>query len=209
MSTTILNEHDANQGAQSKGEFLGMTGNSGWYLLGSAGTSVMMVIMLWGVLGVPLLLCLTTGVVLCLLSVAYVFTLKNNKPDHYDSDFFASAVIDSGASQINFGPQWGGAKNPLANVTGGEFEDVPAAAPAASRDRSQFRYHHAGTIGASTAVAPSAEEVESESRRATKEKAPERTVPLKAYERLQSDYHEIEDRLAEALSDLGEVEHEA
>lgn len=68
MSTTILNEHDANQGAQSKGEFLGMTGNSGWYLLGSAGMTVMMVIVLWGVFGVSLLLCIMFGVVLCLLA---------------------------------------------------------------------------------------------------------------------------------------------
>ena len=43
MNSAHLNEHDANQGAQSSGEFLGMTGNSGWYLLGSAGATILMV----------------------------------------------------------------------------------------------------------------------------------------------------------------------
>ena len=46
-----LNEHDANQGAQSSGEFLGMTGNSGWYLIGAGGATIFMVILLWGLLG--------------------------------------------------------------------------------------------------------------------------------------------------------------
>src|SRR3954469_23814908 len=114
MSTTILNEHDANQGAQSKGEFLGMTGNSGWYLLGSAGMTVMMVIVLWGVFGVSLLLCIMFGVVLCLLSVVYVFTLKNNKPDHYDTDFFESALVEAGLLELAFGPRTRRASNPFA-----------------------------------------------------------------------------------------------
>ena len=96
MSSAVLNEHDANQGAQSKGEFLGMTGNSGWYLLGSAGATGMMVILLWGLLGVPLLLCISVGVLLCVLSVAYVFALKNNKPEHYDTDFFEAALVEAG-----------------------------------------------------------------------------------------------------------------
>ena len=95
MNSTHLNEHDANQGAQSSGEFLGMTGNSGWYLLGSGGATILMVILLWGILGVSLLLCLLVGIVLCLLSVAYVFALKNNRPAHYDTDFFEAALVES------------------------------------------------------------------------------------------------------------------
>ena len=70
MNSIHLNEHDANQGAQSSGEFLGMTGNSGWYLLGSGGATILMVIFLWGILGMSLLLCLLVGVVLCVLSLA-------------------------------------------------------------------------------------------------------------------------------------------
>ena len=94
MSTVVLNEHDANQGAQSNGEFLGMTGNSAWYLLGSAGATVLMVIVLWGIFDVPLLLCLAAGICLCVLSVLYVFALKNNKPAHYDTDFFEAAFVE-------------------------------------------------------------------------------------------------------------------
>ena len=94
MHSTHLNEHDANQGAQSSGEFLGMTGNSGWYLLGSGGATILMVIFLWGIFGVSLLLCLLVGVVLCALSVTYVFTLKNNKPEHYDTDFAKIDIWD-------------------------------------------------------------------------------------------------------------------
>jgi len=105
MNSPHLNEHDANQGAQSSGEFLGMTGNSGWYLLGSGGVTIMMVIILWGVMGVSLLLCLFVGLILCLGSVAYVFTLKNGKPEHYDTDFLESALVEAGVVQFSFGPR--------------------------------------------------------------------------------------------------------
>ena len=50
MNSPHLNEHDANQGAQSSGEFLGMTGNSGWYLLGSGGVTIMMLAASLGVI---------------------------------------------------------------------------------------------------------------------------------------------------------------
>ena len=114
MTSTQLNEHDANQGAQSTGEFLGMSGNSGWYLLGSGGAAIMIVILLWGVLGVSLLLCLFIGIVLCLISLTYVFTLKNNKPEHYDTDFFESALIESGLLSMSFGPRYQRPPNPFA-----------------------------------------------------------------------------------------------
>ena len=124
MNSTHLNEHDANQGAQSSGEFLGMTGNSGWYLLGSGGATIMMVIFLWGILGVSLLLCLFIGIVLCLGSLAYVFTLKNNKPEHYDTDFFESALVEAGVLQFCFGPRDRRLANPFtAGATG--LESAP------------------------------------------------------------------------------------
>lgn len=82
-----------------------MTGNSGWYLLGSGGATVLMVVFLWGILGVPLLLCLLAGAILCALSLLYVFTLKNNQPRHYDSDFFESALIEAGMLELRFGPR--------------------------------------------------------------------------------------------------------
>ncbi len=72
-----------------------------------------MVIFLWGIFGVSLLLCLLAGITLCLLSVAYVFTLKNNKPEHYDTDFFESALIEAGVLQFCFGPRARRPSNPF------------------------------------------------------------------------------------------------
>src|SRR6266702_1829494 len=105
MNSTHLNEHDANQGAQSSVEGLGMTGNSGCDRLGAGGATVLMVIFLWGILGVSLLLCLFVGILLCVAAVAYVFTLKNGKPEHYDTDFFESALVEAGILQFSFGPR--------------------------------------------------------------------------------------------------------
>jgi len=133
MNTSHLNEHDANQGAQSSGEFLGMTGNSGWYLLGSGGATILMVIFLWGIFGVSLLLCLFVGIVLCLLSLAYVFALKNNKPEHYDTDFFESALIEAGVFELSFGPQARRMTNPF---TGADARETVA--PVKPRARHPF-----------------------------------------------------------------------
>jgi len=134
MPSQHLNEHDANQGAQSSGEFLGMTGNSGWYLLGSGGVTILMVILLWGVLGVSLLLCLLVGIVLCGLSVTYVFTLKNNKPEHYDTDFFESALVEAGLLQFAFGPRAKCPANPF-TAHARAADDVVLVARAAERRR--------------------------------------------------------------------------
>src|SRR5258708_36849254 len=105
MNNIHLNEHDANQGAQSKGEFLGMTGNSAWYLRGSAGASIMIVIVLWGMRGLSLLLCLIIGLELCVLSLTYVFMLKNNKPEHYDTACFEPLLAAPGFLELSFGPR--------------------------------------------------------------------------------------------------------
>src|SRR5688500_17138794 len=143
MQSTHLNEHDANQGAQSSGEFLGMTGNSGWYLLGSGGATILIVVLLWGILGVPLLLCLVAGAVLCGLSVAYVFALKNNKPAHYDTDFFESALVEAGVREFCFGPRTRRPVSPFVGVDAGEMAEASAqggssiqSAPDAGRTRS-------------------------------------------------------------------------
>lgn len=113
MHATHLHEHDANQGAKSSGEFLGMTGNSGWYLLGSSGVTILMVVFLWGMLGVSLLFCLFVGAVLCGLSAAYVFALKNNRPEHYDADFFESALVEAGVIAFRFSPREKSPVNPF------------------------------------------------------------------------------------------------
>lgn len=113
MHSAHLHEHDAHEGAKSSGEFLGMTGNSGWFLLGSCGVTILMVVFLWGMLGVSLLFCLLVGVVLCGLSLAYVFGLKNNRPAHYDTDFFESALVEAGLVEFRFGPRAKSPANPF------------------------------------------------------------------------------------------------
>jgi len=131
MHSTHLREHDANQGAQSAGEFLGMTGNCGWYLLAAAGTTILMVIFLWGILGVSLLLCLLVGLLLCGGSAAYVFAFKNNKPRHYDTDFLEAALVEAGVLQFRFGPREGRwatpfySADPAPVVASGEKEPSP------------------------------------------------------------------------------------
>ena len=197
MDSTHLNEHDANQGAQSSGEFLGMTGNSGWYLLGSGGATILMVIFLWGILGVSLLLCLLVGVVLCMLSVAYVFTLKNNKPEHYDTDFFESALVESGVLQFCFGPR---ARRPvncfecagmnLAPAPAEEKRRALGPAPAAGRRRVS------GPVSAPAASEP----IDGEPQKKASRAETELTVPRAAYERLQENLTAAEEMLEDAFA---------
>src|SRR5581483_12143697 len=90
-----------------------MTGNSAWYLLAAAGLTILLVILLWGIFGMSLLVCLMMGAGLCALSVAYVFGLKNNRPDHYDTDFFEAALVDAGVLPMAFGPRTRRLANPF------------------------------------------------------------------------------------------------
>jgi len=200
MDSTHLNEHDANQGAQSSGEFLGMTGNSGWYLLGSCGAMILMVIFLWGILGVSLLLCLLVGVVLCLLSLAYVFTLKNNKPEHYDTDFFESALVEAGVLQFCFGPR---ARRPVNSFACAGMTVAPAEEKRRSLGcSSPSGRRRSDGPGSAPAAAKSANE-EAKAKASRAEAGP--TVSRVAYERLQekltSAEEMLEDVLAEAVED--------
>ena len=199
MNSGILNEHDAQRGAESKGEFLGMTGNSAWYLLGSSGASVLLVIVLWGMLGFSLLICLLLGLILCGLSVAYVFALKNNKPAHYDSDFFESALVEAGIMSLAFGPRAAQPRNPFRD---GSVLDEPVKAAAkpvptklARRDNPPARRaaepNVAETIPASRTEAPRAK------RRG--EEVP--VVPLAAYERLQTELNTATELLEDAIAE--------
>lgn len=197
MNATHLNEHDANQGAQSSGEFLGMTGNSGWYLLGSGGMTIFMVILLWGVLGVSLLLCLFVGIVLCLLSLAYVFALKNNKPEHYDTDFFESALVEAGVMELRFGPQKARLANPFASMTSptAETKARPLARPsfkAASHRGSRL----AGKTAPAAAAVP-----EDSTAPAKKESVVARETYGELQERLRSTEEQLEDALVERVED--------
>lgn len=208
MPSTYLNEHDANQGAQSSGEFLGMTGNSGWYLLGSAGATILMVIVLWGIFGVPLLLCLLVGIVLCVGSVAYVFLLKNNKPAHYDTDFLESALIEAGLLQFAFGPRSRRPVNPFADLTGADFS---AGAPNVAPTRRRERVAVAAAPGRpTTEKASDNTDVEPDqkatapARKSAPVKEPAKVSPDAGYEQLQEQLATTEEMLEDALAERGE-----
>jgi len=202
MNATHLNEHDANQGAQSSGEFLGMTGNSGWYLLGSGGAAIMMVILLWGILGVSLLLCLFVGIVLCLLSIAYVFALKNNKPEHYDTDFLESAMVEAGVLRFCFGPRLRLPVNPFTDGA-----DV-AAEPRMERKRSSRQSASTGRGQNNTARAevaatePLSEESSAKQKITRKDADP--LVTRAAFERLHEQLTTTQEMLEEALAEHAE-----
>ncbi len=201
MNSTHLNEHDANQGAQSSGEFLGMTGNSGWYLLGSGGAAIMMVILLWGVLGVSLLLCLFVGIVLCLLSVVYVFTLKNNKPEHYDTDFFESALVEAGVLQFCFGPR---SRRPVNPFTDAGIATAPA--PSDEKRRSSWQVSSSSRGRRSAARLATAEPLggEAATKPKSQSKEAEPMVTRVAFERLHEQLTATEEMLEEALAERGE-----
>jgi hypothetical protein len=199
MHSTHLNEHDANQGAQSSGEFLGMTGNSGWFLLGSGGATILMVILLWGILGVSLLLCLFVGITLCLGSVAYVFSLKNNKPEHYDTDFFESALVEAGVLRFCFGPRVRRPLNPFTNEgldTGSMLADEkrPSIRQSASAPRSR---------SAATRSGEPAKNTDEDETKAPRVKA-EPMVTRVAYERLNEKLTNTEELLQDVLAEVAE-----
>ena len=201
MDRILLNEHDANQGAQSRGEFLGMTGNSGWYLLGSVGASLLIVILCWGMLGVSLLLCLSVGVILCALSVAYVFTLKNNRPAHYDSDFFESALIEAGMMAMSFGPRARRIANPF---TADALATIPipgAATQAVARNETPRAVRSASPSRAETPREASAREPAA--KRTVRDVEP--VVPLAAYEHVREELDLAEEMLEDAITDRAEV----
>ena len=199
MRSEHLREHDANQGAQSSGEFLGMTGNSGWYLLGSAGASIMMVIVLWGILGISIILCLLLGALLCGLSLAYVFTLKNNKPQHYASDFFEAALVEAGLLQFAFGGRLKAPANPFLF----DSEETNAGLRA-DRIIASRKAQPAAARSASSSEQALAEIQELPEAKQTKPRENEESVSLKDYERLQDQLSSTESMLEEVLAEKEE-----
>ncbi len=207
MSAIRLNEHDANQGAQSSGEFLGMSGNSGWYLLGSAGATIMMVIVLWGVFGVSLLLCLLVGIVLCALSMAYVLVLKNNRPEHYDTDFFESALVEAGVITFAFGPRTKPASDPfLQAVDGTPAPSRPFVAPSrpARRQLSSPRVPRTFSVASSPPeLAASSTSSDDASEARGKDEARPTSQTDRDYEHLQEQLAATEELLEEAYAESG------
>ena len=203
MQAGHLNEHDANQGAQSAGEFLGMTGNSGWYLLGSGGVTILMVIFLWGIFGVSLLLCLLVGVVLCGLSVAYVFALKNNRPQHYDTDFFESALVEAGILPFRFGPR---ERAPINPFTRPMAEPLPGrAAPESLRARSGQPAFRVRQENPTTSAAGGTAPVETRAKSPSIPPKDEPVVARAEYEQLREELVTAEEMLEEALVERSEA----
>ena len=196
MNSAPLNEHDANQGAQSSGEFLGMTGNSGWYLLGAGGATILMVIFLWGILGVSLLLCLFVGILLCLGAVAYVFTLKNGKPEHYDTDFFESALVEAGVLQFCFGPRVRRPVNPFTD-SAEPAQAVVHKAKSSARSSAGGNRSRSGAVRLKAATTePAVANEEAKSSNAKRESV----VTLRDYESLQEKLTTTEEMLEEAMA---------
>ena len=203
MNSTHLNQHDANQGAQSSGEFLGMTGNSGWYLLGSSGASILMVIVLWGILGISLLLCLLLGFLICGLSLAFVFGLKNNKPKHYATDFFEQALVEAGVLQFSFGARTRRPASPFGETREEVFEGV---ALACSMERRQTT--SSSVKGHSPVAAPRSTEIEAPSKevaKPTRDLEEDGNNSHQDYEGLQEQLTTTEEMLEDALAGRGEI----
>jgi hypothetical protein len=202
MNCGVLNEHDAHRGAESKGEFFGMTGNSAWYLFGSSGASVLLVIVLWGMLGLSLLVCLLVGLILCCLSLAYVFALKNNKPAHYDTDFFESTLVEAGVVPLAFGPRAERPVNPFRSASAAVevvAREAKSTAPTWTR-RENAPVRRDDTSLAAEPVTATRPVVSRTTRRT--EEVP--VVPLIAYERLQSELNTATDLLEDALAEREE-----
>ncbi len=200
MNSTHLNEHDANQGAQSSGEFLGMTGNSGWFLLGSGGATILMVILLWGILGVSLLLCLFVGITLCLGSVAYVFTLKNNKPEHYDTDFFESALVEAGVLRFCFGPRVRRPLNPFTD-DGAGVGSIPAEEKRRAIRQTASAPRSRPAAARSAGPAKNTAEDDTNSPRAKAEPMVTRVAYEQLHEKLTNTEELLQDVLSEAAED--------
>ncbi len=129
-----------------------------------------------GILGVSLLLCLFIGIVLCLLSVAYVFTLKNNKPEHYDTDFFEAALVEAGVLEFCFGPR-------------SQRKTLP--------ETFQNR-------GAASRSQPAAASTRDEAKAKATRPEPEPVVSRVVYERLQEELTTTEELLEDALAERAE-----
>ena len=149
-------------------------------------------------LGFSLLVCLGLGAMLCTSSIAYVFALKNNRPAHYDTDFFESVLIESGVLPLVFGPADQRPPNPFRSAAI-VIDAVPA--KHATRSVATARGSHPAPMPAPAGDVGERVMVENPSREKRRRDADElRTVPWAAYERLRDDLNTAEDALEDALS---------
>jgi hypothetical protein len=141
------------------------------------------------------LLCLTIGLLLCLLSVTYVFTLKNNKPAHYDTDFFEAALIEAGVLPLAFGPRERRLQNPFRPGSDAIAVAARSAAPAATR-----KSRVAGRSAPLTVPPKATQEAPSSDNEAKRKSDELPTVPLAALERVQAELAATEEVLADAMA---------
>jgi hypothetical protein len=130
--------------------------------------------------------------------------LKNNKPAHYDTDFFELALVEAGVVSLAFGPRSARPPNPFRDGTvlaeAVEKEAKPVSSRFVRRDSNAAR-----RVDESRAAEPlpATRSVTASVQRRTEE-AP--MVPLAAYERLQNELNTatdlLEDTLAEHEGDL-------
>jgi len=155
------------------------------------------------VLGVSLLLCLFIGLILCLGSVAYVFTLKNNKPAHYDTDFFESALVEAGVLQFSFGPRSRRPSNPFAvgddAVTASASDRKRAVASRASSINASRRGTDSRLKPAASAAAEGGEKT-----RPVRPKS-EAVVTRSDYDLLQEKLTTTEEMLEDAMAEASET----
>lgn len=153
----------------------------------------MMVIFLWGVLGVSLLLCLFVGILLCVGSVVYVFTLKNNRPQHYDTDFFEASLVESGVLGFRFSPRSKRFSNPFLDLSDERIApEVKATAP------SRRTTPGSQVPRTSRDVEPASGETSEVSNKSKAKKAPE-VVSKAEYETLKEKLEYAEEALEEAM----------
>ncbi len=167
----------------------------------------MMVVFLWGVLGVSLLLCLLVGVVLCMMSLAYVLILKNNRPEHYDTDFFESALVEAGVLPFVFSPRVKPATNPFL-VGGHASVDNIKAATRASRLTPRVGLKSGAPATRRAAPAPTVAWREREDHYDSKglsknDPEPTESVPTRDCEHLQEQLAATEELLEEAYAESG------
>ena len=96
---------DTNAASDSKGRTWGLEGGLFWWLISGIGAGILVFFVLLVKLDESLTTSFVAALVPVLLCLAYIFTLRHNKPPGYDRDLFEYCVTGRGFSpqvQTNF-----------------------------------------------------------------------------------------------------------